>query len=366
MPTDTVLATISKYSFDIGADLRPEIIKKDIGSLLSINKTDEKSRIIFDVKRYNDWANSDKLSGSSRGNLIGLFKASFGAAADISSRGTTNDQTLSDQMHELNTLSQNEAKWEIEGEKIIPKSLNVARILRSNMKTSLTFNRIRSKQFHVPFERNVKIYTSRSSQILCQNISTTKEIGPYEEMLESMSRNILYLMNASRVCPVGFHYLAEIDQCLRLNTLAMSWNDADRACREMATGGQLVMITSGVKQDAVKRYLERQFAELQPADCFHPYWQAKTAWISGQRQNPNRCDTPFVWKYNRGSDIPFTFTKWADRTFGCNGPDHAGQCVHNQPDCSNNEEHCAHIMSFLDYSWNDERCTASYCSVCAI
>lgn len=97
--------------------------------------------------------------------------------------------------------------------------------------------------------------------------------------------------------------------------------------------------------------LLRMFAELGHADCFHSYWNGKVAWIGGQRQNPNRCDTPFVWKYNRGSDIPFTtFTKWANR----------------QPDCNGNNEHCVHITNVSDYSWNDASCTESLCSVCEI
>lgn len=100
---------------------------------------------------------------------------------EISERKTNKEQSATDQVNELNTHTQNEAQWEIQGDKVVPKSLNVARIMRSSMKKSLKFSRIRLQQFNAPFERNFKIYTSRSSQLLCQNFPTPK--GRYEESL---------------------------------------------------------------------------------------------------------------------------------------------------------------------------------------
>lgn len=103
-------------------------------------------------------------------------------------------------------------------------------------------------------------------------------------------------------------------------------------------------------------------AELASAACFTSHWQVMAAWIGGQRQNPNQCESPFVWKYNLGSDIPFNFTKWADKIPNCNS--NHRNCVHQQPDCSGNVEHCAHIMNAFDFSWNDGPCAAPICSVC--
>lgn len=95
------------------------------------------------------------------------------------------------------------------------------------------------------------------------------------------------------------------------------------------------------------------FAELGIRDCFLPGFEyhKNMVWIGGRRQDPNRCGTtPFVWKFKDGSEIPFTFNKWED----------------NQPDCYQNNEHCAHIKQVPDYRWNDYPCTTSICSVCEI
>lgn len=156
----------------------------------------------------------------------------------------------------------------------------------------------------------------------------------------------------SKECPFGFDYLPEIDQCLKLNTEVMPWTQAHATCRRMAKGGQLVTITDSAKQDAVKRYLEKQFAKQETAVCVLPVYThyKQSAWINGQRKIPNQCNTPFVWKYKHGIELPFAFTYWGS----------------GEPNCHENNEHCAHITTLLDYRWNDVPCAFSLCSVCEI
>ena len=52
LPIDEVLGSLSKYSFDIDADLRPDVIKRDFGSILKVEKKDNKSRIVLDEQAY--------------------------------------------------------------------------------------------------------------------------------------------------------------------------------------------------------------------------------------------------------------------------------------------------------------------------
>ena len=50
-------------------------------------------------------------------------------------------------------------KWEIEGNRVIPKSLNVACLHRSRFNRTLTFHRVRVYKFRVAFDREFGVYT---------------------------------------------------------------------------------------------------------------------------------------------------------------------------------------------------------------
>ena len=54
VPIDTALASMSKYGLEFYEDLKPDVIKRDMGSIMTIEKKDENSRIILDEKKYED------------------------------------------------------------------------------------------------------------------------------------------------------------------------------------------------------------------------------------------------------------------------------------------------------------------------
>lgn len=198
MPIDTVLASLSKYGFDVSADIQPDVIKRDAGSILKVEIYNNKSRIVLDQSNYNALSESSSRSGQHTGRrgFLGFFRRSSDFAHSNSKSSFSQIDNLSDQLQELNAASQNEAKWEIEGNKVVPKTLNVARIMRSRMKTTLTFNRIRLQTFRAPFERNFKIYTLRSTsfkenvrQSFCQYLSAGEE-----------DQYVMYIVKASESC----------------------------------------------------------------------------------------------------------------------------------------------------------------------
>lgn len=159
---DTALASLSKYGFDVGADLKPDVIKKDIGSILKIDKTGSKSHIILNNERERDSSNSQSRTGGFGFN-IGKFGLTTNWGRSNEQKSSSKDKSLSDQLRELNEETNNEAKWEIEGDRVIPKSLNVARLTRAKMSKSLTFNRIRMQTFEAPFHRTFSLYTLTAS-----------------------------------------------------------------------------------------------------------------------------------------------------------------------------------------------------------
>jgi hypothetical protein len=67
------------------------------------------------------------------------------------------NKSVSDQVKEINKLTQNNIEWKFDGNKIVPKSLNVARLHKSLFSKSLKINRIRRKIFVSEFKKTYTI-----------------------------------------------------------------------------------------------------------------------------------------------------------------------------------------------------------------
>lgn len=180
------MASVSKYGFDIGADIQPDVIKKDIGSILKIEKTGSKSRIVLDEERYREYSKSRSNSGGFGVSVFGCGLSANWARSNAQS-SISKDRSRSDQLRELNEETKNEAQWEIEGDRVIPKSLNVARLTRSKISKTLTFNRIRMQSFEAPFHRTFSLYTLTSSA----SASFLDQLSSRVEQLEGTSKHLV-------------------------------------------------------------------------------------------------------------------------------------------------------------------------------
>lgn len=163
---DSVLGSLSKYGFDINADLQPDHITKDAGSILKVQEYHNKSHIVVDEEHYKQLINSNTQSSSTNVQVCGfwcLFKLTVTVehVRKTESESTTDEHSLSDQLNELNTASRDESEWEFDGDKVIPKSFNVARLSRSIFGNTITFSRIRSHKTSAPFIHRFNIYTRR-------------------------------------------------------------------------------------------------------------------------------------------------------------------------------------------------------------
>ena len=163
---DKALDTLSKYGFDFDDDLKADHMKRDLGSVLKIEQYANASRIIVDETRYHEL--QQKNSGSGNGNagvkVLDLFglDASANWAHDNSMSSKDDTKSLNDQLHQLNEASQNRIEWMVEGDVVVPKRLNVARLQRSSFGHGMTFQRVRIQSFSAPFEREFSIYTRDS------------------------------------------------------------------------------------------------------------------------------------------------------------------------------------------------------------
>jgi hypothetical protein len=165
VPIDEALASLSKYEYDVSGDLRADEIKRDLGEILVIEKIGNKGRIVNNRSRSTSSENSqDQRASGSVGVGYGPFsvQTSFEYGKSNAQKSYDEIKSLDDQLHDLNRESSNLIKWEIEGNRVIPKWLNVARLSRSRASTELRFSRISRFTFDAPFKRRFGLHTDNT------------------------------------------------------------------------------------------------------------------------------------------------------------------------------------------------------------
>jgi len=154
---DDALKSLSKYSIDFSGDLNPNQITKELSEIFKVEKLGNKSHIIFDEKYYKELEKQSSSSGSGKVSAsvfgVGGGKASAQYANSQSSHWLDKGSSLDDQLNELNTYSENKIKYEFEGNKIVPKSLQVSKLQSSSFKKTLSFSRIKNYYYEADFNR---------------------------------------------------------------------------------------------------------------------------------------------------------------------------------------------------------------------
>jgi len=141
-------------------------------------------------------------------------------------------------------------------------------------------------------------------------------------------------------CPLGYTHLKSVGKCYRLSTDQKTWEQGMASCA--TTGGDLVKIASQQENDAVVSYLAT-FGQTLTSYC-------NSIWIGAQRQDPNSCSTPFLWKTSEGTTSALRYSHW-------NG---------GEPNCAGGAEKCGSIIGDTHYGgqWNDLDCGRQMCSLC--
>jgi len=154
---DDALKSLSKYSIDFSGDLNPNQITKELSEIFKVEKLGNKSHIVFDEKYFKELETQSSSSGSGKVSAgvfgIGGGKASAQYANSQSSYWLDKGSSLDDQLNELNTYSENKIKYEFEGNKIVPKSLQVSKLQSSSFKKTLSFSRIKNFYYEADFNR---------------------------------------------------------------------------------------------------------------------------------------------------------------------------------------------------------------------
>jgi len=114
-----------------------------LSEMLQVDAINGKQHIVVnDAKseQFSDgFAVSAGLSGFPKSWLIG---SSFNITGGGDFKTLQDAKSLNDQLNELNKRSENTVKWDIEGTRVVPKSINVVKVIRAKMSKTLTFRRV--------------------------------------------------------------------------------------------------------------------------------------------------------------------------------------------------------------------------------
>jgi hypothetical protein len=164
---DDALKSLSKYSIDISGDLNANVITKELSDIFKIEKVGEKSHIIFDEKYYKELEQQSAASGGGSASVdvfgFGGGSASAYYAQNRSDHWINSGSSLADQLNELNAYSENKIKYEFEGNKIVPKTIQVSKLQSSAFKKTLSFSRIKNFKYEAEFNNVFTLYQNKYS-----------------------------------------------------------------------------------------------------------------------------------------------------------------------------------------------------------
>jgi hypothetical protein len=159
IPIDEAIQALSKYSTNFDKDLTADVIKKDLGKVYEVKKINYQKHI----KLNNEYLKSskDQSSGDTSGSMKGWFgfEDSANHASSKLNEAVNSNKSLDDQLKILNKEHIYDVQWDIVGDKVIPKSINVAKINKVSFSSSMSFTRIRKQSFDALFHRKIVLST---------------------------------------------------------------------------------------------------------------------------------------------------------------------------------------------------------------
>ena len=158
VPLKEAFSSLSKYTIK---DFDPNVIESNYGDILKVKKVGSKEHIIVDKELANSYSqknSSDRHLGANYMNIGG--KKSYEYVKNRENNWAKSGKSLQDQLKELNDFSKSEIEWEIVKKRIIPKSLKLVKLVKSNFEKGLKFvqieqlitDKIQVKSFKVEYK----------------------------------------------------------------------------------------------------------------------------------------------------------------------------------------------------------------------
>jgi hypothetical protein len=204
---DEALQKLSKYSTNFDKDLTADVIKEDMGKLYEIKKFNNKKLIKLNEENLQEFKNKYSGEGETKASAdfkVPVIDISVGGALGVSGKSAKeNDElkskkSLDEQLKEINSENVDQIEFQIKGEKVIPKSIKVAKLNKNTFRKTLTFNRIRKESFDAIFERDIQLSTFEANnhfEIPLNSEQTAKVVNDSNYELQVCLKEKLDYMN---------------------------------------------------------------------------------------------------------------------------------------------------------------------------
>jgi microcystin-dependent protein len=166
MPIDVAIQGLSKYSTNFDEDLTADMIKKELKQKYEIKKLNNRTFI----KLNEELSKSDK-DDSTKAGSVNVKASGWGARGELDIKGeikqlneaAQSGKSLNEELRIINKEDSNDIQWEIVGERVIPKSISVAKLNKASFSKKLSFNRIRKQSLDALFKRKIILSTLKFS-----------------------------------------------------------------------------------------------------------------------------------------------------------------------------------------------------------
>ena len=220
VPIDTALASMSKYMMDVSRDLAPDEIKRELSEILKIETRGGKKVVVANKDysgRYATSVSSDIGVKAGGGGLGFHVNAAAKTASQLSNESEYRQKTESQQIAQINEHTKNGMQWEIEGNRIVPKSINAALVKRASLKKTLIFNRVKSLKVNATFVETFSTSTIQAMvSPLAQLNNRITELRTNTQLIKQRSDEL------SDQITVSVHTIKSVYICTKLQFLQYS------------------------------------------------------------------------------------------------------------------------------------------------
>jgi len=156
------LSSLSSFATDFKGDLKADHIYNEISKVFTIEKSGDLKHIV--VRKNEDLSGSkekeDRNSVSATGGFMG---ATFGGAVEFANSNreawSKSKASVDDQLRDLNSHKENQIEFQLQGEKIVPKSLKVCKLYAADFRKDLTFERIKNTYYESNLVKKISVTT---------------------------------------------------------------------------------------------------------------------------------------------------------------------------------------------------------------
>jgi len=156
------LASLSTFATDFKGDLNADRIYNEISKVFTVEKSGDMKHIV--VRKNEDRAGSkENTNSNSVSATAGFAGVTFGGAVESakSNRDTWSNSKASvdDQLRDLNSHKENQIEFQLQGDKIVPKSLKVCKLYATDFRKDLTFERIKNIYYESNLVKKITVTT---------------------------------------------------------------------------------------------------------------------------------------------------------------------------------------------------------------